>query len=242
MTHVRIHPGETVPTHTHPDEDQVYYVVTGTGFVVLDGERTDVAAGSSVLIPIGHRARDHEHRLRAARLRVLRRLHPGARMTELVRDRLRTVVLPDRAAMGAAAAASRGATACADSLPSSRRVRVIFAAAASQAEFLAALAERDGIDWSRVDAFHLDEYVGLPPATSDRSGLARAATSGRSSNPVAIGTARRRRSRWPGGRGGPLRRAPRRRRHRPRPHRRSARTVTSRSTTRTSPTSTTRSW
>ncbi len=53
VTHVRIHPGETVPRHTHLDEDQVYYVATGTGFVILDGERTDVTAGSSVLIPMG---------------------------------------------------------------------------------------------------------------------------------------------------------------------------------------------
>ena len=53
VTHVRIHPGETVPTHTHVDEDQVYYVATGTGFVILDGSRTDVSAGSSVLIPLG---------------------------------------------------------------------------------------------------------------------------------------------------------------------------------------------
>lgn len=53
VTHVRIHPGETVPKHTHTDEDQVYYVASGTGFVILDGERTDVEAGSSVLIPLG---------------------------------------------------------------------------------------------------------------------------------------------------------------------------------------------
>jgi glucosamine-6-phosphate deaminase len=39
---------------------------------------------------------------------------------------------------------------------------VIFAAAASQLDMLDALAGEDGIDWSRVDAFHLDEYVGLP--------------------------------------------------------------------------------
>jgi mannose-6-phosphate isomerase-like protein (cupin superfamily) len=53
MTHVRILPGETVPAHVHEDEDQVYYVASGSGFVVLDGVRTDVSAGDGVLIPIG---------------------------------------------------------------------------------------------------------------------------------------------------------------------------------------------
>ena len=53
VTQVRIHPGETVPRHTHSDEDQVYYVASGTGYVILDGERTDVTAGSCVLIPLG---------------------------------------------------------------------------------------------------------------------------------------------------------------------------------------------
>ena len=53
VTHVKIHPGQTVPKHTHTDEDQVYYVATGTGFVVLDSVRTDVTAGTSVLIPMG---------------------------------------------------------------------------------------------------------------------------------------------------------------------------------------------
>ena len=53
VTHVRIHPGETVPAHTHADEDQVYYVARGTGFVELDGTRTDVSAGSAALIPLG---------------------------------------------------------------------------------------------------------------------------------------------------------------------------------------------
>ena len=53
VTHVHIHPGETVPAHTHQDEDQAYYIATGSGFVVLDGVRTDVAAGDSVLIPLG---------------------------------------------------------------------------------------------------------------------------------------------------------------------------------------------
>jgi mannose-6-phosphate isomerase-like protein (cupin superfamily) len=53
VTQVRIHPGETVPAHTHTDEDQIYYVATGSGFVELDGQRTDVRPGSSVLIPLG---------------------------------------------------------------------------------------------------------------------------------------------------------------------------------------------
>jgi mannose-6-phosphate isomerase-like protein (cupin superfamily) len=53
VTHVRIKPGETVPAHTHHDEDQVYYVASGSGFVELDGEQTNVSAGSAVLIPLG---------------------------------------------------------------------------------------------------------------------------------------------------------------------------------------------
>lgn len=84
-------------------------------------------------------------------------------MTVVERERLRVVVFPDRVQMGAAAAdhvAARLRSLLAEG--PSRRVRVIFAAAASQAEFLEALVRADGIDWSRVDAFHLDEYVGLP--------------------------------------------------------------------------------
>ncbi len=53
-------------------------------------------------------------------------------------------------------------TACAGLLAAQPRARVIFAAAASQAEMLAELARQEGIDWVRVEAFHLDEYVGLP--------------------------------------------------------------------------------
>jgi mannose-6-phosphate isomerase-like protein (cupin superfamily) len=53
VTHVRIHPGDTVPAHTHHDEDQIYYVATGSGYVELDGVRTDVSAGDFVEIPIG---------------------------------------------------------------------------------------------------------------------------------------------------------------------------------------------
>jgi glucosamine-6-phosphate deaminase len=40
-------------------------------------------------------------------------------------------------------------------------VNVVFAAAPSQNEFLAALAKEKNIDWNRVRAFHMDEYIGL---------------------------------------------------------------------------------
>jgi glucosamine-6-phosphate deaminase len=81
--------------------------------------------------------------------------------TKLRHDRLVTHVLPDRVAMGAAAA-EHAADRLRTILGTADRARVIFAAAASQSEFLDALAEAEGIDWSRVVAFHLDEYVGLP--------------------------------------------------------------------------------
>jgi glucosamine-6-phosphate deaminase len=81
-------------------------------------------------------------------------------VTRLRHDNLVTDVLPDRPAVGAAAAtyvAARLRTILSTAEPA----RVVFAAAASQNEFLDALAQEDGIDWSRVVAFHLDEYVGL---------------------------------------------------------------------------------
>ena len=40
---------------------------------------------------------------------------------------------------------------------------MIFAAAPSQNEMLAALAAQPGIEWNRVNAFHMDEYIGLAP-------------------------------------------------------------------------------
>ncbi len=43
-------------------------------------------------------------------------------------------------------------------------VNVVFASAPSQNDFLAALLERNDIPWNRINAFHLDEYVGLDPA------------------------------------------------------------------------------
>jgi glucosamine-6-phosphate deaminase len=50
------------------------------------------------------------------------------------------------------------------------RVRMVFAAAPSQAEMLEALASERDIDWRRVIAFHMDEYLGLPAHAPERFG------------------------------------------------------------------------
>lgn len=49
-------------------------------------------------------------------------------------------------------------------------VRIVFAAAPSQNEFLAALGIAPGIDWGRVEAFHMDEYIGLADDAPQRFG------------------------------------------------------------------------
>lgn len=70
-------------------------------------------------------------------------------------------VFADRKSM-AAAAAERAATAIQTAIAERGKARVVAATAASQQEFLANLTQAPGIDWSRVEAFHLDEYIGLP--------------------------------------------------------------------------------
>ena len=41
-------------------------------------------------------------------------------------------------------------------------INMIFAAAPSQDEFLASLLECEEIDFTRINAYHMDEYIGLP--------------------------------------------------------------------------------
>ena len=62
----------------------------------------------------------------------------------------------------ASAAAQRAADAIRGAIAEHGKARVVAATAASQQEFLAGLTEAPGIDWSCVEAFHLDEYIGLP--------------------------------------------------------------------------------
>jgi glucosamine-6-phosphate deaminase len=77
-------------------------------------------------------------------------------------DRLAIEVHPTRADLGrvAAAAAAEHLRSC---IASQGRARVVFACAPSQDEFLASLADGllNPVNWGRVTAFHMDDYVGL---------------------------------------------------------------------------------
>jgi len=85
-------------------------------------------------------------------------------------DALDVAVFGNRADMGTFAA-EECAAAVREVLGRQAACRMVFAAAPSQNEVLAGLATARGIDWSRVQAFHMDEYVGLAPEAPQRFGV-----------------------------------------------------------------------
>lgn len=70
-------------------------------------------------------------------------------------------VHPSRAALGLNAA-RRAAALIQQAIDERGRARIMAATGNSQLDFVAALAAEDGVDWPRVEMFHMDEYVGLP--------------------------------------------------------------------------------
>ena len=78
-------------------------------------------------------------------------------------------VAESRPAMGQNAAEGI-ATQIRKSLRKQTGIRMVFAAALSQSETLAALQGENDIDWTRITAFHMDEYIGLPPNAPQRFG------------------------------------------------------------------------
>ena len=83
-------------------------------------------------------------------------------MKVMKKDLLTVNVYQTRAEMGAAAA--KDIKACILSLLEKQSsINMIFAAAPSQNEVLAALVADTDIPWNRVNAFHMDEYIGLSP-------------------------------------------------------------------------------
>ena len=81
-------------------------------------------------------------------------------MNTFQKDLLTVNVYESRTEMGEAAAAD--IKACILSLLQTKEtINMIFAAAPSQNEVLYALATDKEIPWNRVNAFHMDEYIGL---------------------------------------------------------------------------------
>jgi len=70
-------------------------------------------------------------------------------------------VLPDKNSLSKMAA-EHAAEAIGRAIRDRGQARIIAATAASQFEFLDALTKMPGIDWQKVEVFHLDEYIGLP--------------------------------------------------------------------------------
>ena len=79
---------------------------------------------------------------------------------EFRRDLLNVKVFPTTREMGRAAAEAVAAK-ITELLGEQEEVNMIFAAAPSQEAFLESLIADRRIDWSRINAFHMDEYCGL---------------------------------------------------------------------------------
>ena len=52
---IRVAPGDKVrPAHSHPNGEEVIYIIAGSGRVLVNGEVAPVRQGSVVLFPQGH--------------------------------------------------------------------------------------------------------------------------------------------------------------------------------------------
>ena len=78
------------------------------------------------------------------------------------KDKLEVRVYEDRHAMGVAAARDISAR-IRELLEEKLEINMIFAAAPSQNDVLLALVNDKSIEWGRINAYHMDEYVGLDP-------------------------------------------------------------------------------
>lgn len=70
-------------------------------------------------------------------------------------------IFDDKVSLGKAAA-QQAAEVIRRAISKHGRARVVAATGVSQFAFLEALTQAPGIDWQRIELFHLDEYIGLP--------------------------------------------------------------------------------
>jgi glucosamine-6-phosphate deaminase len=78
-------------------------------------------------------------------------------------EKLEVIVLENRASLGQTAAKMVSGK-IKQLLLTKSVINMIFAAAPSQNEFLDALVSDGDIEWQKINAFHMDEYLGLPLA------------------------------------------------------------------------------
>jgi len=74
---------------------------------------------------------------------------------------MRVEVFPDKKSLSQAAA-KNAADILRKAIQNRGHARIIAATGAAQFDFLEALTQASGIDWTKVEMFHLDEYIGLP--------------------------------------------------------------------------------
>lgn len=90
-------------------------------------------------------------------------------MKEFQKDKLKVKIYATRSEMGTAAARDIKEK-IARLLREKAEINMIFAAAPSQNEVLAALAEDGAVEWNRVNAYHMDEYIGISADAPQRFG------------------------------------------------------------------------
>ena len=87
---------------------------------------------------------------------------------KFTKDKLAVKVFENRKLMGKAAATDV-ADCIKQMLSEKKEINMVFAAAPSQNEFLEELVD-SGVEWERINAFHMDEYIGLPLDAEQRFG------------------------------------------------------------------------
>ena len=89
-------------------------------------------------------------------------------MKEFKVDKLNVKIMPTRDEMGKVAAADIYEK-INELLSQKDEINMIFAAAPSQNDVLAHLITYADIPWNRINAYHMDEYIGLLPEDKDKS-------------------------------------------------------------------------
>lgn len=88
---------------------------------------------------------------------------------ELTVDKLKVKVYSSREEMGKGSAVDVS-TKIKELLNEKDEINMLFAAAPSQSDFMASILADEEIDWTRINAFHMDEYIGLSDDAPQRFG------------------------------------------------------------------------